>query len=745
MSPTAPSCSWTNRPRRPGQAGSAIMAIIMAIVLLGILGAGMSRLFSSGAVETAVSVPAPNVQYVAEAGYRLVASEFNDAADGSKEDVLEDMHGKTFVLDSASGSQVTVKILSYWFRITSLSGNTITVEALSEIPPLDFDSPETLIDVTSAPKISINRSQPLTVTGITTDTSGSQHTAVITLSAAPPLAETGDSVYLVQDSGNSVAISGGDIVGLPSDFAFFPAEKGQFYLYDGNDTVYEYDSMDTSSDGTVNLRGVTNLSGKSSSDFRAQDFILLKTVAMSCEGQYGSSGMSATQTETYYSRLGSGGELEVEGVLPDFVLDAGFDDYDNGEFEDWEGNAHVNKQSYTSAQGDHISYAAVMDPVEVWDSQNSEYIKETLFCLDKQPEFAEAWTNSTNSLSYDVQVKLGSGWLMLYGAMGISFKHHESTTASQDEFYGVSIMKYYNWAGSGGGHGSGTNSGYSDYIPDSIKPPGMGTDVSQWRWERLPNPYNSYWAYLPCECSRNCNQCEARDQPLTQSNRTDTILIVLWKQYVAAGQERRVWMAYKDISDDFYASGKQWWGDGRIVNDNVSLFIRAEERTVDGEKTNFIKVFYGDSSDEYPTSGSRTTNTVSYDIMNLRGKYIPSWDTGGAAQFPTWPPFDTDSWNATIDDMTFIRKAPDSYVATRGKLCTWDGVNTAVSSTFTIMWDGGTIRSKEFLTPDSGAFPSTRKEICLHAYYDPNYDGGLDFSNEAATFDDFNLRVYYYK
>ena len=749
MSPTDPSCFSTNSASgasgagHPGRRGSAMVVIIMTILLMGILGAGMSRLFSSGAVETAVSVPAPNVQYVTETGFRLVAAEFNDAAESDREDVLEDMHGKTFVLDSGSGSQVTVNIASYWFRITSVSGNVLTVESLSQIPLQDMDTPGgALIDVASAPKISINRSLPLTVTGISLDTTGSQHTATITLSSTPPLAESGDSVYLVQDSGNGVSVSGDDLLGLPSDFAFFPSEKGQFYLYDGNDTVYEYQSMDTNSDGTVNLRGVTNLSGKASSDFRGQDFILLKTVAMSCTGAYGTGTMSASQTETTYSRLGGDGVEEVQETLPTFIMDSGF-----ASLEDWEENDNVAVTPYTSAQGDHVFYAAMSSPDQVWDSENGEYIKVVQMCLDKHDQFANAWTNSTNSLSYDIQVKLGSGWLMLYGAMGVSFKHHQATSG-QDEFYGVSVMKYYNWAGGGGGHGhghgggGGTNTGYSDYIPDGIKPAGMGSDVSQWRWERLPSTYSSYQAYMPCECSGNCNDCEARDQPLTQSSRTDKILIVLWKQYVSGGSLHRAWMAYKDISDDYYASGKQWWADGRIVNDNFSLFVRCEERVVDGEKTNFIKVFYGDASDEYPTSGPRTTNSVSYDIRNLRGKYIPAWDTGGG-MFPAWPPFDTDSWNATVDDMSYIRKAPDSYVATRGKACTWDGVNSAVSSKFTIMWDGGTIRSKEFLTPDD-IYPATRREVCLHAYYDPNFDGGLDYDNEAATFDDFQLRAYHY-
>lgn len=737
MFPTDPSCSSTNsRARR----GSAILVIIMALLLLGIVGAGMSRLFSSGSVETAVSTPEPNLQYVTEAGYRLVAAEFNDAAEASREDVLESMNGKTFVLDSASGSQVTVNIFSYWFRITSVAGNTLTVESLSEIPPLDFDTPGALIDVTTAPKISINRSQPLAVTGISTNTSGSQHTAVITLSAAPPLAETGDSVYLAQDAGNGVTISGNDLLNLPADFAFFPAENGQFYLYDGNDTVYEYASLDHNNDGTINLRGVSNLSGKTSTDFRGQDFIMLKTLAMSCTGQYGSSSLSASRTETYYTRLGGDGTVEVAGTLPDFVLDAGFDDYSGGKFEDWEGNAHVDKQSYTSAQGDHVSYAAVMDPVSVWDAQNGEWIKETQFCLDKFTEFSDAWTNSGNSLSYDVQVKIGSGLALLYGAMGLSIKYAE--TSGHEEFYGVSVMKFYNWTGAWWS----SRASYNDYIPDTIKPPGMGTDVDEWAWQRFDGDYRNQGLTMPCECSGSCGQCEPRDFPPNRSRRTDKVLIVLWKQYYSGSRENRVWMAYKDITDDYYATGKQWWGDGRIVNDNFSLFVRAEERTVNGKKNNYIKVFYGDASDEYPTSGGRTTNAISYDIRDLRGKYIPSWDTGGSADFPTWPPYNTDTWNATIDDMTYIRKAPDDYVTSRGHLCTWDGVNSAVASDFTIMWDGGTIRSREFQTPDSGSFPAGRKEICLHAYYDPEFNGGLfSLANEAATFDDFNLRVYYYR
>jgi len=158
---------------------------------------------------------------------------------------------------------------------------------------------------------------------------------------------------------------------------------------------------------------------------------------------------------------------------------------------------------------------------------------------------------------------------------------------------------------------------------------------------------------------------------------------------------------------------------------------------------NEIKVFYGDASNDYP-EGGRNPNANSYDIMSLRQIYRPSWDYIDRSlpnKFATWPPYEIDDWAVSNDYFSFIKKSPSSY----GRQCRWDGYNTGV----TILSDGGTIRTTDFLTPDgvsSGqtTFPGSRSEVCLHSFYDPFYDGALHYGNEATVFDDFSLRYLHY-
>jgi hypothetical protein len=191
-------------------------------------------------------------------------------------------------------------------------------------------------------------------------------------------------------------------------------------------------------------------------------------------------------------------------------------------------------------------------------------------------------------LNYDLQTKVG--WYMgLQAAVsGLSFRWHETAHHSGlFEGYGLAFMRYtYSASGCGVGY---------DYIPNSIKPPGLA----------------------------------------------NKLLLVLWEQRLEGGVEKRRWLAYADLGtpaiypnpragNDLKVVGAQDGVDG-LVNDNSLVMVRIKDVFIQGQRANEINVFYGDASPYY--DGVRTPNVVATDIT--RKRMFPEWIRSDL--FPSWP------------------------------------------------------------------------------------------------------------
>ena len=191
-------------------------------------------------------------------------------------------------------------------------------------------------------------------------------------------------------------------------------------------------------------------------------------------------------------------------------------------------------------------------------------------------------------VDYDLQVK--AGWYMgLQAAVsGLSFRWHETAhNSGLFQGYGLAFMRYTYSA-------SGCGSGY-DYIPNSIKPPGLA----------------------------------------------NKLLLVLWEQRVEGGVEKRRWLAYADLGtpatypnpragNDLKVVGAQDNVDG-LINDDSLVMVRIKEKYIQGQRVNEINVFYGDASPYY--DGVRTPNSVAADIT--RKRMFPEWIRSDL--FPSWP------------------------------------------------------------------------------------------------------------
>ena len=344
--------------------------------------------------------------------------------------------------------------------------------------------------------------------------------------------------------------------------------------------------------------------------------------------------------------------------------------------------------------------------------------------LDKAVLMKQAWAANNTYLHYDVQAKAGWGYQLDYGAQGITFRYHESSPGSGlHECYGLSFMMY---------RGSG-----SDHMPASIKP----------RYKSLAN----------------------------------TPLIVLWKQWVDDdGDTQRVWMAYKDLSDETFIRGGQWRYDGQCFTDNSALMVRIRERKVDDQRYNDIQVFVSDSSIKYgPLDGAlcdygswsdcsyvtyypgpiyRTPDQVAYDVLMFREVYYPEYAAEQAdphnrltngSPFPIWAPGDDTSESAFYNGYSGVwQTLTNDYFTQVAKTFDWDEVNTGDSNNagLSVLSDGGTIRDPSFTSPltdedfpvddDTGA--EDRYEVGLH-FFGPLDQHGYS-ENENMYFDDFAIQ-----
>ncbi len=176
--------------------------------------------------------------------------------------------------------------------------------------------------------------------------------------------------------------------------------------------------------------------------------------------------------------------------------------------------------------------------------------KQTPICTNRS---SRSW-NDYNHVNYDIQAKMG--WYMGLSAAvsGLNFRWHE-VVSGKFEGYGLSFMRYtYSAAGCGAGY---------DFIPNSIKPPGLANHL----------------------------------------------LLVLWEQRVVGGAEHRRWLAYADLGtpalypnprlgNDPKVLGAQDNVDG-LLNDDSLLLVRVKENFVQGQRVNEINIFYGDASPYY--------------------------------------------------------------------------------------------------------------------------------------------------
>jgi hypothetical protein len=244
------------------QSGISLLIIIFSILVLSVLAAAMYTITSTSYFNQASSQNAMKALYIAEAGPRIVASEYKAATAANKNTKLADLNGRTFALITGGSSQFSINIYPYWLYAPTVltSSTSITLNLPGGLPTQDKEGTALITFPTSGILKVSGKSEVRSFTNAATGTTTSAGTPItFTLSAAFPATyypiAINSELYIgfVQNESSArifdqQAVHQGEnlILNTTGNVAkFFPPENGIFSLALGTGIFnYHYDKRD---------------------------------------------------------------------------------------------------------------------------------------------------------------------------------------------------------------------------------------------------------------------------------------------------------------------------------------------------------------------------------------------------------------------------------------------------------------------------------------------------------------------
>lgn len=754
------------------QRGFALLTIIFGLVLFSALVAGMLYLSSSSSLETVSSNQSLNAWNLAESGYRYLAANYlntldqNDDGDADEEKsaFLELIDGKRFTI-SNRGS-FSLRVMPYYF--SNRSGTTspvtnCTVQMPGSTPP-NFTMPVT-------GKIMIGDDDPSSVPPRDYG-HGSFNAATGAFSfrlASPVAIKRGASIYLVlYPSAVQNNLSPGNQLNLALNTYTgdsFPPRNGNIQI-GSEQRLYRYDTATVSG----NVLSLANLRHSDGSPFNTsvltttpvlfKKFLVLKSLGEVGPEQRSLSFYQAIHDSTRQPPPDVINLNTAAALSGNFGRDSSI------------ASSSVETRRFAGGGSGAIANVNTLSVTNRSGGTGLNDYKCGAFWYNNTSKINSNWS-ITKNLSYDVQVKVSSGYQLKELTMGLAFRAQNTTgTGNPNTFLALTFMLYNlptlyinqvtssgNPAITAGDTVTGESSGATGTVQGAPEiTAGSWTDGNAAAKLRLVQVTGTFVnneflrvngvrraralagnAYMPAANDFIPNEIKPKfDDFSTPNHNIGPLLLVLWER---KSDNTFRWLAYKELSYDLYTRGLQDWPspygtctstcnkyDGQVVNDNASLLIRVKEKkeallpgfaTV---KLNEVNAFYGDDSARY--TGGRIGNSYAYDIMANRLRY----QIGSPSSFPTWPPKWLTSWGPAVDYFSHIEN-PDTQPQFQ-----WDGINPNVTDipVLQILHDG-TLRLAELVTPDSGSY--TQSEIGMIGC------GNVTSANHAISFGDFSLKI----
>ncbi len=228
--------------------GAVLLTVVVIIIIIGLAGVAIFSLTSTSTFTQLYAQNASRAFFMAESGFRVVASEYNNAPE-PKNDILETLHGKSLSLPGNDG-QFDVRVYPYWFSVTSAytAGNTsISVKIPGGTPlrnPSDMGSPR--ITLPSSGQLKVHgKSQPTTITSVSPASPADGATIAFGISGFPYDIQADEELFLIYTDNNTTSqtISLGNSLDFPGSNSvaqLLPAQNGSFRVYNEDNDKMDY-------------------------------------------------------------------------------------------------------------------------------------------------------------------------------------------------------------------------------------------------------------------------------------------------------------------------------------------------------------------------------------------------------------------------------------------------------------------------------------------------------------------------
>jgi len=462
--------------------GSILIGLIVTMVIMSALGAAMVPIFSASNLGNVASMFQPRANYLAESGLSHAVKEY--LRDDSETNIIAN-HNRTFTL--TNGDSFKNFIYPYWFnaRAKASAGSTLVVDPINIVNGVDM-FPAKFRDSESSVNRSIcvgSSSTSCTRYSYTSATySSANHTVTFggvsagTISAGAkvfPAAQTTDASQTIYPEGPSSSNQPFKISNSLTALADFPKNRGVIsFVVSGRTYTIAYDSVVVNPSGLSQgayFIGLHNLPSSTVTPIEASGRIIPigTTVVLGKHGEIKSKGIAGTE----------GGGFTAERML----------NYDQSlvKIDAWKKTTYEKKGADLAAGKSDLvgtsAYDANVGALKVTGATDAvsfmeegvkgPLVKEYVAGIEV-PQLQQAWANSGNTLSYDLQIKMrfsagdenttGSSTKTPGSYMpGLAFRLTGTTTTNL-HYYGLSVMRGIQ--GSTGSTPDRDRDGISDYL-----------------------------------------------------------------------------------------------------------------------------------------------------------------------------------------------------------------------------------------------------------------------------------------
>ncbi len=309
--------------------GAVLLTVVVIIIIVGLAGVAIYSFTSTSTFTQLMSQSATKAYFMAESGFRVVASEYNNAPE-PKNNTLESLHGTSLSLAGNAG-QFDVRLYPYWFYVNSAyTANTanINVKIPGGTPLINPpDEGSSRITYPNSGELKVQgKTQLATITSASPSSPADGATITFGLNPGFPYdVQADEEIFLVysDNTTTSQTISQGGSIDFPGAnlvARILPAQNGSFRVYNEDNDKMDYTYLErmphivdpASPPTTITLNGIQHQDDGTPSMFpfpvdNTSEIYFGRNLAVFSTSTVGSGNMAAKKTVGNYTDVGLDG------------------------------------------------------------------------------------------------------------------------------------------------------------------------------------------------------------------------------------------------------------------------------------------------------------------------------------------------------------------------------------------------------------------------------------------------------